>query len=143
MEQDKLKLDWGFLIFVKLGLGYDFEWLPWFLVFFIKEVSCSSSITISSRIRLKKNLSCFHRNKVATKIIQTQRNSDKLFFIKWWRLQMTKDHNSPLQLKEKINLKISFRLMWRILQRRQREIKKHSNNLWLHLHYFLCLSLWW
>lgn len=34
------------------------------------------------------------------------------------------DHNSPLQLKEKINLKISFRLMWRILQRRQREIKK-------------------
>lgn len=43
---------------------------------------------------------------------------------------MTKDHNSPLQLKEKINLKISFRLMWRILQRRQREIKKNIQTIY-------------
>lgn len=47
---------------------------------------------------------------------------------------MTKDHNSPLQLEEKINLKISFRLMWKILQRRQREIKKNIQTI-----YYICI----
>lgn len=88
-------------------------------VFFIKEVSCSSSITISSRITLKKKIKVVF---IGIKLLQKsskpkeiQINSSSL---------SGEDHNSPLQLKEKINLKISFRLMWRILQRRQREIKK-------------------